>query len=295
MTRALIAICLLALFAAPPRLTAQTAAPEPSITRVYREVAGRSLRAHIFLPPKVDKARPTNAILLFHGGGWSVGSPDWTFAAAKRFAEFGLVAVAIEYRLSTGTTTPIDALDDVCEALAWIRTPSADFGRTGRVAGYGVSAGGHLVAAAATIGCPNSAAAPDALLLWSPALDVVNDGWFTKLLQGRGTAEALSPARHVGSRTPPTSIVHGERDTLTPVAGVKRYCAALTALKRQCELHVYPGLGHLLTRNLKNQESDFDPDPVARADGIDRHQRFLTSLGFVGGMQPPLTANAGGW
>jgi acetyl esterase/lipase len=65
------------------------------------------------------------------------------------------------------------------------------------------------------------------------------------------------------------------------LAGVRRYCAALAALGRRCELHVYPGVGHLLTRNLANQESDFDPDPVARADGIAQHHRFLRSLGFV--------------
>jgi hypothetical protein len=44
---------------------------------------------------------------------------------------------------------------------------------------------------------------------------------------------------------------------------------------------VYPGVGHLLTRNLSNQESDFDPDPVARADGIAQQHRFLVSLGYV--------------
>jgi acetyl esterase/lipase len=64
------------------------------------------------------------------------------------------------------------------------------------------------------------------------------------------------------------------------------YAAALTKLGRTCDLHVYPGLGHLLTRNLANQESDFDPDPKARADGIAQHHRFLRKLGFVGVARP---------
>lgn len=72
-----------------------------------------------------------------------------------------------------------------------------------------------------------------------------------------------------------------ERHPYTPLTGVRRYCNALTALGRRCDLHVYPGVGHLLTRNLTNQESDFDPDPVARADGIAQHLRFFRSLGFV--------------
>jgi acetyl esterase/lipase len=279
-TRVLAAVCALASLLHPAPLPAQSE-PDPPIAHVYREIGGDSLRAYVFLPPERGAGDKASAILLFHGGGWSVGAPEWTFATARRFADSGLVAVAVQYRLSTGGLTPIEALADACAAFAWIRARAAEFGLTGQVAGYGVSAGGHLVAATVTIGCPDDGAGPDALLLWSPALDPVGDGWFTGLLQGRATAPDLSPARHVGPSTPPTSIVHGERDTLTPLAGVRRYCAALAALGRRCELHVYPGVGHLLTRNLANQESDFDPDPVARADGIAQHHRFLRSLGFV--------------
>lgn len=280
MTRVLAAVWGLAFVLPPGPLPAQSERA-PSAAPVYREIGGDSLHAYVFLPPGRREGEKATAILLFHGGGWSAGAPDWTFATARGFADAGLVAVAVEYRLSTGKLTPVDALADACAAFAWIRTRAAEYGLTGLVAGYGVSAGGHLVAATATVGCPGQVAGPDALLLWSPAIDPVGDGWFTKLLQNRATAADLSPARHVGSATPPTSIIHGERDTLTPLAGARRYCDALTALGRRCELHVYPGVGHLLTRNLTNQESDFDPDPTARADGMARHDSFLRSLGFV--------------
>lgn len=50
-----------------------------------------------------------------------------------------------------------------------------------------------------------------------------------------------------------------------------------------CDLVVYPGLGHLLTRNLANQEDDFDPDPVARSDGVAKQLAFLKSLWIRGG------------
>jgi acetyl esterase/lipase len=273
------ALALVLLQAGP--LPTQAGAPEPSFTRVYREAGRDSLRAYIFMPPGHDANHATSAILLFHGGGWSDGAPEWTFPAARRFADSGLVAVAVEYRLSAGNVTPIEALADACAALAWVRAHAAELGLNGRLAGYGVSAGGHLVAATATVGCPDRTAGPDALLLWSPALDLASDRWFASLVQGRATAAALSPARHVGPATPPTSIVHGERDAVTPLAGVTRYCAALTDLGGRCDLHVYPGVGHLLSRNLANQESDFDPDPVARANGIARQHRFLRRLGLV--------------
>jgi acetyl esterase/lipase len=280
------AVALVLLILAAP-VAAQATDPQPSITHVYREIGGESLHAYVFLPPGHRTADRAHAILLFHGGGWSAGAAEWTFQTARRFADSGLVAIAIQYRLTKRDVTPIDALSDACAAFAWTRARAAALGLSGRIAGYGVSAGGHLAAATATVGCPENGRAgrkggPDALLLWSPALDLVSDRWFTSMLQGHATAADLSPARHVGPRTPPTSIVHGERDMLAPLAGVRRYCAALTELERICDVHVYPDVGHLLTRNLANQESDFDPDPAARADGIARHHRFLRTLGFVG-------------
>lgn len=281
MTRGRLAAFALSLVSLTATAAAPPSDPQPSMTKVYREVGGESLRAHVFLPAGHGPGTRAPAILLFHGGGWSAGAPDWTFPAARRFADSGLVAIAIQYRLSNGEITPLDALADACAALGWTRGHAAELGLSGRIAGYGVSAGGQLIAATATVGCPDQAAGPDALVLWSPALDLVEDRWFASKLKGRATASDLSPALHVGRATPPTTIVHGERDSLVPVAGVKRYCAALTALGRRCEAHVYPELGHLLTRNLANQESDFDPDPRARADGIARQNEFLKELGFI--------------
>ena len=52
----------------------------------------------------------------------------------------------------------------------------------------------------------------------------------------------------------------------------------MTAGGGVCELVVYPGVGHLLTRNLANQEDDFDPDPAARDDGNARQRVFLERL-----------------
>ena len=254
---------------------------------VYREIDGRALRAYVFSP--ADRSGTSRgAILLFHGGGWAAGSPEWTFDTAQRLAGLGMVAISIEYRLSLEGLTPVEALDDTCAAFRWARRNAPRLSiDPDRVAGHGVSAGGHLIAAAATVGCPEDesgepvSARPDALVLWSPALDVTVDGWFRRLLQGRAPAEAYSPAQHVGPAPPPTTIVHGEEDTLTPLAGAKRFCDRVIERGVACELNVYEGVGHLLTRNLANQESDFDPDPEARAAGIARQERFLRQLGFI--------------
>lgn len=264
---------------------AEDAASTDVVSRVYRVAGGDTLQLHIFQPAALPGDAERSAVLLFHGGGWSAGSPEWTFESARAFAAEGFVAVAVQYRLSGGEWTPLDALADVCDSFRWIRRNAGDFGiDSARIAGHGVSAGGHLLASTATIGCPSTEeqtrATPDLMLLWSPALDLTSDGWFERQLKERAEPEDLSPALHVISSTPPTSIVHGDSDTLTPLAGATKYCEALDHFGTQCELNVYPGVGHLLTRNLANQESDFDPDPNAQADGRAKHLQFLRANGF---------------
>jgi len=273
-------VFVLGISTAPP-IMAQDSEATPDTSIIYREVDGQALSAHVFFPAGHNARVPSNGILLLHGGGWNTGTPQWTYAASRRFADWGMVATAVEYRLSAGDITPIEALEDVCVALAWARQHAEDLGLTERLLGYGVSAGGHLIAATATVGCPGGEAGPDALLLWSPALDVATDGWFQRMLQGRAAVSQYSAAEHVKRTTPATSIVIGAEDTLTPLSGSGRYCDQLIALGVVCEVNVYEGVGHLLTRNLANQEGDFDPDPEAVADGIKRQRLFLVRLGFM--------------
>jgi acetyl esterase len=120
-------------------------------------VDGTTLELYVFTPAGSPPNRRVAAVLLFHGGGWSVGSPEWTFTSARRYAEQGLVAVSVQYRLSNDTVTPVDALTDACGAFQWVRAQALKLGvDPHRIAASGVSAGGQLAAAAATIGCGNS-------------------------------------------------------------------------------------------------------------------------------------------
>jgi len=68
---------------------------------------------------------------------------------------------------------------------------------------------------------------------------------------------------------------------LTSIGAPRRYCVLLQQQGKTCDLHVYNGLGHLLTRNLRDQETAFDPDPKARADGLEQHRLFLRRLQFL--------------
>ncbi len=175
-----------------PRVVAQGGTSQTTpIVHTYREVDDAVLKLYVFMPTGTVRSGRAPAILLFHGGGWVAGAPEWTFASARRYADAGLVAVSAQYRLSDERVTPIDALADVCSAFKWVRAQAGALGvNPSQVAASGVSAGGHLAAAAATIGCANPQGGggnggPDALILWSPALDVAGDGHFRRLLRGR--------------------------------------------------------------------------------------------------------------
>ncbi len=251
-------------------------AQQPEI-RIYKTVGTAKLTAHVFRPTANGPEIRRPAIALFHGGGWVAGSPEWVYDAAKRYASMGAVAIAVEYRLSDQKTiTPLDAVLDAHDVIVWMRANAGDLGiDPDRIAVYGVSAGGHLAASL------TASAAPNAMVLISPAVALAHDGWFQKILLGRATASEISPDEHVDKVLPPTAIFIGRADTLTPLSGVTRYCDRIKEQGGVCELHVYDGVGHLFTRKLDHQEDDFDPDPKVVRDAQEKGDEFLKKRGFL--------------
>jgi acetyl esterase len=269
----------------PINAQSQSAQPRPDI-RVYKAVGTTKLTAHIFHPEGAAKDKPAPVIVLFHGGGWSVGSPEWTYGDAQRYASYGAVAVAAEYRLcDQANITPLDSLADARDLVLWLEANSKELGiDPSHLAAYGVSAGGHLAAALATIPDPehrNTDLSPQVMVMISPALALAQDGWFKGLLLGKATPESLSPDEHIHSRVPPTIIFHGVADTLVPIDGVRRYCQRAQKYGSDCQVVEYPGVGHLFTRKLDNQIDSFDPDPKDVADSIAKGDAFLAAHGFL--------------
>ena len=258
------------------------AAPE---TLVYRQIGARSLKAYVFFPTTKANHRPV--ILLFHGGAWRLGDASWMFDRARDFAKKGMVAISVDYSLSNGGLSPVDGVDDACAAFAWVRAQAEQFGiDPQRVAGYGWSAGGHLVAATATLPSANektiaASARPNALLLYSPALNMAKDDYFMQLMAGKGDPASYSPSEFISRALPPTLIIQGEEDTIVLARDARAFCAAADKMGARCELHVYSGVGHLLTRNLKIQYKDFDGDPTDAAEAHQLEDDFLVTLGYM--------------
>jgi acetyl esterase/lipase len=251
---------------------------------VFASIGGDDLEAYVFSAAAEGTGEPRAAIVLFYGGGWAQGEPSWAFARARHFAEQGMVAVAAEYRLSDQKAiTPIEAMADARAVIRWMRAQAGSLRvDPRRIAAYGWSAGAHLAASAAIFEDRSSAgsARPDALVLVSPAVSLVSDQWFQRLLGTRGKASEFSPDLHVREGLPPTLILQGSADTVTPLPGVRGFCDRLIVAKNTCEMHVYEGFGHLFTPAGVRDDGQPKPDPATAADALARADRFLKSLGF---------------
>ena len=262
------------------------------VAYVFANPRGVELRAYVF-SPKLMKAGPRRAaIVLFHGGGWVAGEPAWAFGRARHFAEHGMIAVAAQYRLSNHMgVTPLDAIDDARAAIRWVRSHADDLGiDPKRIAAYGWSAGAHLAVCTAVFNrVPTGASvscAPNALVLESPAVSIGRESlnqmiWPQLLLGFRCMSSDISPDEHIRSGLPPTVIVEGRQDTVTPLRGVKLFVDRMKAAGNRCDLYLFDGVGHLFTPVGTPDSGPPHPDPTVEAAAFSKLDEFLVSMSYM--------------
>ena len=249
-----------------------------------------NLDLHMF---RSGNQRGAAAILLFHPGGWVEGDPKLVHDVARAFAAEGVVAFAVQYRLSNEVHTPVDAFDDTCAALRYVSDHAAELRiDPARIAAYGESAGAQLAALSATRGCagnPNGATRPKLLLLQSPILDPASVSWFPRIMKGAPPDE-FSPRKFASHETPETLIIQGDKDVFAPVTLSRRFCAEVTRPGVSCTVITIPRVGHYFTRTLNDQDGQFNPfsdsttqfvpDDRARREAIRTFSEFLKRKGF---------------
>lgn len=266
-------------------LTAQAAAETCKLDKsehVHSQTPTGPLKMFVFAAPAraEDKARP--AIVILHGGGWVSGEPAWTFWLVNRFACKGMVVMVPQYRLSDQkTASPAEAIDDTLAAFGWVRRQAATFKvATARVAGLGWSAGGHLLASAAVFG-KDKAQLPNLLALVSPAVSVINDQHFRSLFPPEIPVVDFSPAQHVRPGLPPSVIVTGKTDTVTPLVEVTKFHDAMRAAGNVSTLHVYDGVGHLFTPAGQPDNRMPNPDQAIQARAYAAIDAFLIQHSYL--------------
>jgi acetyl esterase len=253
----------------------------------YKVVGSDSLKAYVFFPDDTSNKEEHPSIVIFHGGGWAMGEPSWGFRHAKKYAKLGLVSIVAQYRLSDEKNiTPIEAMADSRDLILWMRENPKELKISkDSIAAYGWSAGAHLAASSAVFPGYNSdsslSSIPNALILHSPALSLVNDGWFKKLLMGKGEPIDFSPAENIKGSMPTSIIVVGEDDTVTPVEGSTLFHKNMLKYGNTSYLHVYDSVGHLFTPSGQRDNGRPNPDKKVSAKAFNEIDLFFKELGYI--------------
>ncbi len=249
-------------------------------SQVYKKVGDRELRLFVVNPEDWQPADQRPALVLFHGGGWTGGSPVQFNDQAAYLARRGMVCIQVEYRLVKDIPgPPIHCVQDAKSAMRSVRSHAAELGiDPQRIGAGGGSAGGHL---AAFVGMVQGLDDPqddlqvspkaNALVLFNPVFDNGPDGGWGQQRVGARYQE-FSPAHNISADDPPAIVFLGRNDTLNGVAVVERFQANMTAVRVRCETRYYEGQAH----------GFFNKDPwktltLAEAD------KFLASLGWLKG------------
>ncbi len=220
--------------------------------------------------PAAKPEKPLPLIVWIHGGAWRAGSKEANPAA--RFVDDGYGSASISYRLSQVATFPAQ-LHDCKAAIRWLRAHAEKYDIDAeRVAVWGSSAGGHLVAMVGTSGdveeLEGQLGHPSESSRVQAVVDYFGPTTFTKmdsagsrmvhddakspesLLVGGAIQEhpdlvrRADPITYVTSDDPPFLIVHGDKDPLVPYNQSELLAAALKEHGVEHTLRTAKGGGH---------------------------------------------------
>ncbi|MEM9482038.1 MAG: alpha/beta hydrolase fold domain-containing protein [Verrucomicrobiota bacterium] len=227
----------------------------------------------LFLPEARKSDEPLPLLVFIHGGGWRKGSKE---GAGRRIAGFvssgKYVGVAINYRLSDEAQWPAQ-IHDCKAAIRWLRGNAEKYGiQKDKIAVWGTSAGGHLVAMLGVSGDVDELEGdlgdfddessrvqavvdyfgPTEFLTMGKG-EVIDHRSPTSpegLLLGGAPAEkkeaalSASPVTHVTADDAPHLIVHGDGDLLVPVQQSEKFDKLLDEVGVESTFLLIKGGGH---------------------------------------------------
>jgi acetyl esterase/lipase len=239
--------------------------------------------------PEARIATGTAVVICPGGGYWLLAAGHEGADVAKKFAEIGVTAFVLKYRLPDVRLQPnptIAPLQDAQRALQLVRDRASEFRIDPTKVGIlGFSAGGHLASTAATqsqnpkIDNPTKInLRPDFQILIYPVISsdpaIAHGGSFEKLLGKESTAEqrnAYSSDKQVTKHTPPAFLVHASDDGGVSSLNSVRYYEALLQNKVPAQLHLYQRGGHGF--GLKN--------PTTEDAWFDRLKNWMKANGWL--------------
>jgi acetyl esterase/lipase len=245
----------------------------------------------VYKPSEPGELRP--GIMEIHGGAWVIGSKrEQGIPLLNHLAANGWVGINVDYRLSPQVTFP-SHLVDLKRAIKWYRDHAEEHGADpGFLCVTGGSAGGHLAALVAlTANVPDyqpgfedvdtsvRAAVPFYGVYDMRALLDRASRHFASFLERKvmGAARAddpeayarASPEHWIREDAPPFLVVHGDLDTLVPVAQARSFTERLRRTSAAPVLYA----------EMKGAQHAFDIFPSYRAARvIEGTERFLASV-----------------
>ena len=200
--------------------------------------------------------------IFVHGGYWRALEKDIFLAVCAPFADRGFVAVNVDYGLRPEFTLP-EIVAQVLRAITFIAGNAASYGgRADRIVLCGHSAGGHMVAWAASEdwrargveGIEIKAVVPvSGIFDLGPLRQTsINDD----LALDANTARRLSPFYHLSRPLPPMLCVVGGRETKGFLDQTQQYNTALQAAGHMSQALIAEGLDHFsICRALADPDS----------------------------------------
>ena len=260
-------LLLLALGAA--RVLAETPTPAaPSVIRnlPYVLQGHERQKLDLYIPPNAAAEAPL--LVWIHGGAWKEGGKE--NCPAVGMMGKGWVVASLNYRFSQHATFPAQ-IEDCKAALRFLRAHAAEYHiNKKRVAVWGASAGGHLVALLGVTGGTREfdvgdnleqSSAVSCVIDWFGHTDFLHWGAGSVIKTGNKDAVVAalfggpvpehlelarkgSPITWAGKDSAPILIMHGDKDPLVPLQQSETFAAALAKAGVPCVLQVYPGQGH---------------------------------------------------
>jgi acetyl esterase/lipase len=226
----------------------------------------RALRLDLYLPAG---STPAPVIVWVHGGGWQSGDKSLNEQhPALRQRSRGYAVASVEYQLSAEAVFPAQ-IADCRAAIRWLRANAAQYRLDPkRIAAWGSSAGGHLVALLGTSagarsledlsqGHGTESSAVQAVVDWYGPADFLQMDP-SHLLPGSPESRLLgctvtdcpdrvalaNPMTYIDASDPPFFIQHGSADPVVNLRQSELLHGALTAAGVPSALTVLPGAGH---------------------------------------------------
>src|SRR5262245_46520904 len=252
---------------------------------VCGKVHGARLLADVAYP---DGRGPFPVILSVHGGRWVAShrnDPGEGAIDVEKWAGLGFFAMTIDYRL-VGCSAPPACYQDVQCAIRWLHANADKYPiDKEHIFLIGMSAGGHLVSLAATLGegpfartggWEKSSNDIRGVISLSGPYDLEELSWANRWKPAAGdqpeARRLASPIRHVSAKTRPMLILHSDNDGSVPIKQAQNMADALEKAKAPHKFVQYEKKGHMRvteevikeTRAFIDEVCKTQPEPVAR-------------------------------